>query len=357
MHNMIIVDAHLDLAYNVDRGRDVRQSAKDQPIAENEIATVGLPDMRAGEVSLICATIFCMPKIGTKPGYDNAAEAAEQARKQLDWYRRQWDDGELVLVRTAREIEALIKDVHPRLRKKTEFDFFAPPEEVKKKAIPMLLLMEGADAIESREDVKTWFDLGVRIMGLAWKRTRMAGGTGEPGPLTDEGRAVVRAMDEVGMIHDLSHLAEEAFWQLLEMSERAVIASHSNCRVIVPTDRQLSDEMIRAIGERDGVIGMNFYDKFLMRPEEYKKRRCELRDMIAHIKHICDLLGNATHVGLGSDMDGGLGREQIPKEIETIADLHRIADALSDAGFSDIDVRGIMGENWVQFFRKHLSES
>jgi membrane dipeptidase len=112
--------------------------------------------------------------------------------------------------------------------------------------------------------------------------------------------------------------------------------------------------MIRAIAERGGVIGMNFYDKFLMSPAEYGKRRCELRDMIAHIQHICDLTGSARHVALGSDMDGGLGREQIPREIETIADLRRIGDALSAAKFPDVDVHAIMGENWLRFFKTHL---
>jgi membrane dipeptidase len=348
---MKIVDAHLDLAYNVERGRDVRKPASEQPVADNEIATVGLPDMRAGGVSLICATIFCMPKTATKPGYTTAAEAAEQANRQLDWYQRQWEAGELELVRTASELE---KALIPAPKSPEIFPGVPLSDHVPKKAIPMLLLMEGADAMESNRDVEKWFKIGVRIMGLAWKRTRMAGGTGEPAPLSDEGRAVVKEMDRAGMIHDISHLAEEAFWQLLEMTNKTVIASHSNCRSIVPTDRQISDEMIRAIAERGGVIGMNFYDKFLMSPADYGKRRCELSDMIAHIRHICDLLGSAQHVALGSDMDGGLGREQIPKEIETIADLHRIGDALSSAGFSDVDVHAIMGENWLRFFRTNL---
>jgi membrane dipeptidase len=352
--NTMIVDAHLDLAYNVERGRDVRLPASQQPVAENEIATVGLPDLRNGGVGLICGTIFCMPRIGNKPGYETASEAQQQAKRQLDWYRQQWDDGELALVRTAKELEAMTKvpDVHPGQRKK--MDLFVEPKEEKKKAIPMLLLMEGADAMESARDVQKWFNEGVRIVGLAWRRTRAAGGTGEPGPLTDEGRTIVRAMDDVGLIHDLSHLAEEAFWQLLEVSASTVMASHSNCRAIVPTDRQISDAMIRAIVERGGVIGMNFYDKFLMSPAEYGKRRCELADLVGHVQHICDLAGSAQHVGIGTDMDGGLGREQIPREIETIADLSRVGDALSSAGFPDIDVHAIMGENWIRFFRKNL---
>jgi membrane dipeptidase len=161
-------------------------------------------------------------------------------------------------------------------------------------------------------------------------------------------------LDRLGIVHDASHLAEESFWQLLGISGGAVIASHSNSRSIVPTDRQISDDMARAIFKRGGVIGINFFDKFLLPPSEYKSRRATLADVVRHIRHFCDLAGDATHVGLGTDMDGGLGRDEIPLEIRTSADLPRVADALSAAGFADADVRGIMGENWIGFFRRHL---
>src|ERR1019366_6446786 len=120
------------------------------------------------------------------------------------------------------------------------------------------------------------------------------------------------------------------------------IASHSNCRARVPTDRQLSDEMIKAIVQRGGVIGINFFDKFLLPPDEYGKRRATLADVVWHTRHICDLAGDCAHVGLGTDMDGGLGREQIPREIATSADLPKVADALADGGFAAADVTAIM---------------
>jgi membrane dipeptidase len=214
--------------------------------------------------------------------------------------------------------------------------------------------MEGADALRSPDDVREWFDAGLRIVGLAWRGTRMAGGTGEPGPLTDEGRQIVAALDQHGIIHDASHLAEQSFWELLDRSAGPVMASHSNARAIVPTDRQLSDDMIKAVAARGGVIGINFYDKFLLPPAQHKTRRATLRDLTAHVKHMTDLLGDATHLGLGSDMDGGFGMEHIPEEIRTSADLPRIATALADAGFNDTDVRNIMGDNWLRFFREKL---
>ncbi|MCS7033837.1 MAG: membrane dipeptidase, partial [Phycisphaerae bacterium] len=215
---------------------------------------------------------------------------------------------------------------------------------------------EGADPLRTPEDVNDWFDLGLRVVGMAWKRTRAAGGTGEPGGLTDFGRRLAGQFDRLGIVHDASHLAEQAFWELLEATERPVIASHSNCRAIVPTDRQLSDDMIRAIASRGGVIGINFYDRFLLPPSEAGTRRAVLADVVRHFRHVCDITGSAAHVGLGTDMDGGLGREQIPLEIASSADLPRVGNALADAGFSDVDIAGILGGNWLNFFCRHLGK-
>jgi len=325
---MMIVDAHLDLSYNaVLRGRDVTRPAVEQPIADNEIATVGLPDIRKGDIALICATIFCSPK-----RYATADEAHDLAIAQYEWYRRQWDSGELGLVKSAGDLP-----------------------DSSRAQIPMILLMEGGDAFRNVDDVAAWFERGLRILGLAWRKTRMAGGTGFPGPLTGEGRAVGRAADKLGIIHDISHLADDSFWQLLEITTGAVMASHSNCRAIVPTDRQISDEMIKVLAARGAVIGINFYDQFLMPPDQYRRRRCTLDDVVSHIKHMADLLGTTKQIGLGTDMDGGLGRDDIAEEITTIADLPRVADALAAVNFSDDDVNGIMGQNWLSFFHRSLA--
>jgi membrane dipeptidase len=331
---MLIVDAHLDIAFNVTRGRDPRMPAAQQPIAEKEIATVGLPDLRAGGVGLICATIFCYPAGSGEggAGYTNGEEARAQALPQLKWYQDRIDEGLMRFVRSPDELPQKPDD-----------------------RLATILLLEGADAMRSPADVNEWFDAGLRIVGLAWKRTRFAGGTGAPGPLTTEGRALVQELDRLGIIHDTSHLAEESFWQLLDVSRGPVIASHSNCRAIVGEgDRHLTDDMIRAIAQRGGVIGINFYDKFLIPKSEQGKRRATLSDVVAHVKRICELTGSANHVGIGTDMDGGLGREQIPQEIQTSEDLPRVAEALSTAKFSDQDVLGIMGSNWMRFFQQHL---
>jgi membrane dipeptidase len=333
MNQSLIIDAHLDLAYNALRGRDVLRPAVEQQPDEEGIPSVGLPDLHAGNVALVCATIFCEPSLKEgAPGYRTADEARRLAVAQLEWYQQREGDRTMRFVRRRDDLPTTA----------------VPPP------LPIVLLMEGADPMRSPDDVPWWFEHGLRMIGLAWKGTRFAGGTGAPGPLTPDGVSLVKALDEHGIIHDASHLAEQSFWQLLEIGSGPVVASHSNCRAIVPTDRHLSDNMIRALIQRGGVIGINFYDKFLLPPAEHGTRRATLDDVVRHVRHMCDLAGNAHHVALGTDMDGGFGRDQIPREIRTAGDLPNVADALSRAGFASSDVEAIVGGNWLRFFAKHL---
>src|SRR5688572_16701420 len=193
---MLIVDAHLDLAYNALYGREVLLPAAQQTpgnVAEDGYPSVGLPDLRRGSVGLVCATIFCEPDDGKGKGYRTADQANAEAKRHVEWYRQQFAAGEMKLVGNASELPT------------------SPS-----KSISTIILMEGADPLRNEEDAASFYEAGVRIVGLAWKRTRHAGGTGAPGPLTDEGRRMVRTLDRLGIIHDASHLAEESFWNLLE---------------------------------------------------------------------------------------------------------------------------------------------
>ena len=331
---MFVIDAHLDLAYNALRGREVTKPANDQKSDGEDTPSVGIPDLRAGNVGLICGTIFCEPKDVPIIGYTTPEQAAAVARKQLDWYWDRHRAADLTIVQSRGDLPADLSDP------------VGPPR--------VIILLEGADALISPSDLTAWFESGLRAIGMAWGKTRYAGGTRAPGPLTEIGVELAREMDKLGVIHDASHLAEESFWQLMDLATGPVMASHSNCRAIVPTDRQLSDEMIKAIGKRDGVIGINYFDRFLLPPEEFGKRRATLADVVRHVRHMCDLIGDARHVGIGTDMDGGLGRESIPEEILTSADLPKTGDALSAAGLGDDDVRGILGGNWLEFFHRSL---
>jgi membrane dipeptidase len=223
----------------------------------------------------------------------------------------------------------------------------------------MALLMEGADPIVAPQDVGKWFDAGVRLIGPAWSQTRYSGGTGKPGPLTELGKQLMREMSKHKLVLDTSHMAEESFFQALDLFSGPVIASHSNVRKFVPTDRQLSDEMIRALVKRDGVIGAVFYNQFLQyqwRQNGANKNAVTFATVIDHIKYICDLAGSARHCGIGTDFDGGFGAEATPKEIDTVADLQKFGDALADAGFADDDVRAMMGGNWLRLLERALPE-
>jgi len=328
----MIVDAHLDIATNAIDGRNVLLPAIEQTPDDQGIPTVGLPDLKAGGIGLICGTIFTAHKnFMPRGGYNSPDEASKFGIMQANWYQQQELAGRLRLVRRADDVPA-IDDPGTSLHS--------------------IMLMENADPILSPELVEWWHLQGVRIVGMAWKQTRYAGGTGFPGGLTDEGKRLVKELDAFGIIHDVSHLAEASFWELLEVTQGPIMASHSNCRSIVPTDRQLSDDMIRAIIERGGVIGINFFDQFLIPKGE--KRRAKLADVMSHVKHICEIAGNTDHIGLGTDFDGGLGREEIPEEITTAADLDKVAQEAARHGFTNDEQLKLMAGNWLTFFRKNL---
>lgn len=358
---MNLIDAHLDLAYNASYHRAVLRPAAEQTPDVGGIPTVGLPDLHAGGVTLVCATIFAEPSLQPgKPGYTTPDEAYALGWWQMQWYLDREKEGHFAIVRSREALNQLVAaapapaaaSAAPTAPPVTrQWGRITTPAQA---PLPAIILLEGADPIRHPDEVPLWFNAGVRIVGLSWKQTRYAGGTGAPGPLTTEGVALVKALDAAGIIHDTSHLAEESFWQLIHLTRGPVMASHSNCRRYVPTDRQLSDEMIQAIIRRGGVIGINFFDRFLI-PSGEPKRRATLLDVLKHIHHICDLAGDAKHVGLGTDMDGGLGRNEIPEEITTSADLQKLEDVLSVAGFVDDDIAAILGENWRRFFAANLA--
>ena len=331
--SMLIVDTHLDLSDMALEGRDLTRPALQQPPLKHGPNVVGFSDLRTGGIGLICGTLFTGPGTYRRNGVDDPASAHQHAAKQIRWYNQQEQAGRLHLVRRRGDLPTVSDPGH---------------------CLHTIVLMENADPIQRPSDAGWWFAQGVRIVGMAWRRTRYAGGTGAPGGLTAAGRELACELDKVGMIHDISHLADASFWDLLELSDGPIMASHSNCRALINTDRQISDAMIRAIAARDGVIGINFFDRFLIPASERQRRRATLADVMTHVRHICTVLGDADHVGLGTDFDGGLGRNDVPQEITTAADLPRIADAAARAGFGDVDIRKFLHGNWLRFFQRAL---
>jgi membrane dipeptidase len=348
---MIVVDAHQDIAYNaLYFGRDYRESARAKRVREahaarpNGTATVGLPDALLGRVALVFATLFTAPAgapnalSSVTPHYRTPKEAYQYAMAQLDYYNRLADETPLVrLVRTQGELTSVLatwRDGAPRAER----------------AQGLVLLMENADPILEPKQFEDWYERGVRIVGPAWAATRYCGGTGQPGGLTDDGRRLLDVMAGFNALLDLSHMAEQAFMEALERYEGQVIASHSNPRRFRDSDRHLSDDMIRLLAERDGVIGIVPYNNFLSNTWRLgdPRSRVPFETVIAAIDSICQLTGSAAHVGIGSDLDGGFGMDSLPDGMDTVTDLYQIADGLSARGYSPADVEAVMGGNFLR---------
>jgi len=157
------------------------------------------------------------------------------------------------------------------------------------------------------------------------------------------------------MALDLSHLSDQAFWPALEIFNGPVLASHNNCRALVSHQRQLSDEQLQAIIERDGVIGV-VLDCWMLEEgwigEHRTNATVTLNTVIDHIDHICQLAGNAHHVGIGSDLDGGFGKEETVAGIDTIADLPKLGPLLAERGYDTDDIANILHSNWLRFLRR-----
>jgi membrane dipeptidase len=346
----LIVDAHEDIAFNVlALGRDVRRSALETRRLEvgtdvperNGTCMVGLPEWIQGKVAVVFGTIYVSPaRKGRMSGpqiYSNAAEAHALGQQQLDTYRRLADEEDRVaLVGGQGDLREVLESW-----------------QTDSPTVGIVPLMEGADPIRKPPEAEWWFEHGVRLVGLSWKKgTRYAEGDGAPGPLTDSGRELLEVMSELGMILDVSHLAEESFFEALDRFEGRVVATHANPRAFVPGSRQLSDDMIRRLAERDGVVGIVPVSYFLRR--DWETTQVTLDDVAAVIDHVCQVVGDAAHVGLGSDFDGGFGAEHTPPGLDTVADLRRIGPALGDAGYDPEDIDAILGGNWLRVLKDTL---
>lgn len=351
---LIIVDAHQDLAWNYAcYGRDYRISAFAHRDKEAQLqvlkATIGLPDSMLGRVGLVFATLFSAPAKAAsfptpypEPKYRDAREAYTNAIKQMDYYNRLADeDGRIQLVRTQAELDIVLdswdKEMHERKQ-------------------GLVILMEGADPILEPQQFEEWYERGVRIVGTSWQMTRYAGGTSEPGGLSRLGYELLEILASYNAILDLSHMAEQAFLESVDRYEGTMIASHSNPRRFCNSDRHLSDEMIRRFAERDGVMGIVLYNRFLSDQWSKSDPRLPLTIVADAIDYVCQLTGSAAHVGIGSDFDGGFGAEHLPENLETSGDLYLIGNLLRERGYEENDVEAIMGRNFINKLRQTLPE-
>lgn len=348
---MLIVDSHLDLAYNaIEYNRDlsqpieaIRKSEADMSNKRRGANTVSLPALREGNIGLCFVTAHCRVEScgGKFPGVRTQEIAYAKAQGEAAFYRVLEQKSLMRMVRDLNGLEAHLSEWNQ------------DPEHT---PIGYVLTMEGADAIVSPEQVSQWWQQGLRSVSLChYGISTYAHGTQAPGGLLPTARPLLRAMEEQGMILDTSHLADGSFWEALDLFGGQIIATHNCCRSLVPHDRQFTDEQIQAIAARQGVIGVAF-DAWMLSPDfdvaKLDNSQTTLQTVVDHIDHICQLAGNASHAAIGTDLDGGFGREQSPHDLNTISDLQKIPAILENRGYSSEDIAGIMHGNWTGLLRR-----
>jgi membrane dipeptidase len=361
MPNRLIIDAHLDLGWSaLSFDRDLTLPLDDIRKHEAEMTderarghnTVCLPELRKAGVAVAVATLLARsgPVHKFRPAhkrtdldYNAQSIAYAVAHGQLAYYRLLEQQGHLKFIRTRGEFDAHWKA------------YAADPRST---PLGIILSMEGADPIVNVDQVDYWWQQGLRAVGPAhFGRSHYAYGTGVDGPLSDAGVELIKRFEKIGMLLDVTHLSDISFWQAIEIYHGPLLASHHNCRALVPGDRQLTDEQIKMLIEREAVIGASL-DAWMLYPNwirgQTKSDAIKLTAVADHIDHIAQLAGSTRHNAIGSDLDGGFGHEQTPGDLKTIADLQKLGDILASRGYSDVDIDGIFHGNWLRFFSQCL---
>ncbi len=356
---MLIIDSHLDLAWNaLQGGRDLLCSA--YTIRTQEVrtprggrgqGTVAFPEMRRGKVALCCATLLARSTGHVIPQIDHPSpiQAYGAARGQLAYYRGLEQAGHVRIIADRSGLDRHMAEWET-------WDVAGEPDPGHTPPLGFVISMESADPILSPDQLPVWWEDGIRVIGPAhYGPGRYAGGTGTELGLTERGVQLLAEMERLGMILDLTHLSDQAFWQALDQYGGPVLASHNNCRALVPHQRQFSDEQLEAIFQRDGVIGVAF-DAWMLElgwmDGHSTNERITLNHVVDHLDHICQLAGNPRHAAIGSDLDGLFGREKSPCDLDTIADLQKLPGLLAVRGYADPDIAAMMHGNWLRLLRQ-----
>ncbi|MBA4851220.1 dipeptidase [Emticicia sp. BO119] len=359
---MLIIDAHLDMAMNaIEWNRDYRRPVEEIRTMEKDMTdkidrakgVVSLPDLRKGKIAVVVATQLARysENNGNMPGsgWNSPHQAWAMTQAQLAWYQAMVEAEEMVQITTTEQL-----DNHIAMWEDTTISDVVKP-------IGFILSLEGADSLVNLSYLEKAYAYGLRAIGPAhYGPGRYAPGTGMTGGLTKEGRELVKEMDRLGMVLDATHLTDEGFDEALDLFQGQVWASHHNCRALVPHQRQLNDEQIKRLAERDAVIG-GCLDVWMLKPDLIQRQinpreaEANLEVLIDHYDHICQLTGNSLHIAIGSDLDGTFGTEQSPYDLESIADLQKYQHLLSKRGYSNADIENIFNKNWLRLMRKALA--
>jgi membrane dipeptidase len=351
------IDAHLDLAMNaIEWNRDLRQHVPALREREKGMSdkldrakgTVALPELRKGNIGLVVATQIArfVAQDNPLPGWNAPEIAWGITQAQLAWYRAMEDVGEMVQITNAAAL-------------KKHLDLWQNKAIAREhKPIGYILSLEGADSLINISYLEKSYQNGLRACGPAhYGPGRYAPGTGMEGGLTKMGRELLQEMDKLRMILDVTHLTDEGFQEATDLYQGPVWASHHNCRALVQHQRQLTDSQIKILLERDAVIG-GVLDTWMLANDwirgvhDPRERGVNLEKVIDHYDHICQMAGSSLHVAIGSDLDGGYGKEQSPYDLETIADLQLLPALLTKRGYAEEDINNIFHNNWLRFLQK-----
>ncbi len=320
------VDAHFDLTYEVANRRERG--------LQKVVETSYLEQFRAGGVDLLVSAMFIhdyfLPEMGLRRALDQVSYLLEEIEESPGAFR---------LCRTTAEARAA--------RAAGETALF--------------LSLEGAEPLQNDiRLLRIFYELGVRGLGLVWSRRNYVGDgstfydtrSGRKGGLTSFGIDVIEKAEELGMFVDVSHLNDEGFWDVMEVAQQPVIASHSNCRALAKSMRNLTDEQITAIAEKGGVIGMNSINMFVRDNEP----NVTVAHMLDHVDHVVKIAG-IDHVGLGFDLCDSFKdylqiEDSLPSVdvIKTHAGLGEFTAGLIQRGYSDDNIIAILGGNFMRVF-------
>ena len=353
----LLFDVHLDLSMNalewnrdltlpINQIRELERGMTDlKGRGEN---TVNFESMRLGGIGLCVATLIggCMKPAGPVASWESPSQAWAMTRGQVAYYEAMTELGEMTPIRDLAELES-------------QLERWSDPLAAAAAKAPLgyITSLEGADSIVTLNHLERSYESGLRALGPAhYGIGRYALGHDQAGSLPRDGRDLIRKMDELGLILDATHLSDGCFFEALDLFEGTIWASHSNCRALVDDPRQFSDDQLRLLIERGAVIG-SVFDGWMMVPAWIRgtstpeSTGVTLGHIVDHIDHVCQLAGNARHVGIGSDLDGGFGREQSPRDLDTIADLQKLEGLLSARGYSDQEIAGIFHGNFLGLIR------
>lgn len=353
-HPYLIVDSHLDLGFcAIQVNRDLTQPATTVRVHDSVptmrsfgSCTTTFHDLRQGNVGIVFGTVMSRTDSNdhwTRTGMWDQTQCHGVGMGHYAFYKAMERRGAIRQIHTVEDLDACVA---------------AWENPAADTPIGLVLAMESADPILDPDQVADWYDLGLRMVSIShYGVSSYCHGTGTEGGLLDRGRPLLDALKDAGIIVDLTHTTDQAFWEILDCYDGPVAASHHNCRALTPGQRQLTDDMIKAIVERGGVIGTAF-DSWMLDPQWQRDKPCyeqttkaTLETVADHIDYVCQLAGNAKHSGIGTDLDGGFGQEQSPRDLNTIADLQHMVPVFERRGYSTEDIQNVLSGNWVRLLK------